>query len=243
MLSEQACSSRTPPLHPFSLGFTSMVVALGSAEFDSVTEFEAIGYWSIAAQGGVCGRLHLSRRVRAFGIRALWNEFKLRVGKAVAAGLDSTSTSMSSVSYEPTVPPTVVDLAHTLNSFEVAVVGSRVGFAAGLPSDYRIAVRSLFCAVGSYIQCVPDCARQLRYHHHGWATVSHKWSRLSTAQPNDHEHIVYDVPTARSTECWKNGGRCPRNHGTVFSGAYAPVHFPAAVQAEKWEKGWRDRVA
>ena len=103
LLSEQACSSRTPLLHPFSHGFTSMVVALGSAKFDSVAEFEAIRYWSIAAER-VCGRLHLSYHVRTFGIRALWNEFRLRVGEAVAAGLDTTSTSVS-VSYEPTHHP------------------------------------------------------------------------------------------------------------------------------------------
>ena len=33
---------------------------------------------------------------------------------------------------------------------------------------------------------------------------------------------------------------------TVCSGAYAPVDFdrdlPTAVQGERWEKGWRDRV-
>ena len=123
-----------------------------------------------------CGRLHLSQHVRTFGIRALWNEFRLRVGKAVAAGLDPTSTSLSSVNYEPAAPQTVVDLAYTLNSFEVAVVGSRVGFVAGPPSDYRIAVRSLSAPCE-----VTSSAFQFGYHRHGWANVSHRWSRHATA--------------------------------------------------------------
>ena len=78
LLSESACLSRTPPLHQFSLGFTSMVVALGSAEFDIVTEFEAIGVLVHRSGEEVCGRLHLRHHVRTFGIRALWNESRLR---------------------------------------------------------------------------------------------------------------------------------------------------------------------